>query len=148
MPVKITLALRKFVLESSRVQTAYLQAEKRVLTRAAARGRVMARRRMQKRNRPSAPGEGPSVRKGQLKRFLIYAYETEKHVSLFGPRKLAGANQNTPEVLEKGLTAPRKVGRGRNRRSKAIRFQKRPAMQPALAELTPGLPAMWKNAIR
>jgi hypothetical protein len=146
--MKITLALRKFAFDSSKVNAAYLAAERRILTRAAARGRVMARRRMKKRKRASNPGEGPTVRKGQLKRFLIYAYEAGKHVSLFGPRKLAGSNQDTPAVLEKGLTASRKVGRGKNRRSKSIKYEKRPAMVPALKELTPDLPAMWKNAIR
>lgn len=145
--MRITLALRKFAFDSSKVNAAYLKAERQVLTRAAARGRVMARRRMRKRKRASHPGEAPTVRKGQLKRFLIYAYEAGKHVALFGPRKLAGA-KDTPEALEKGLTVARKVGRGRNRRSRSIKYEKRPAMAPALNELTPDLPAMWKNAIR
>jgi hypothetical protein len=88
------------------------------------------------------------VRKGQLKRFLLYAYEVKRHVSLFGPIKLAGSNQDTPAALERGLSVARKVGWGRNRRSRSIKYEKRPAMVPALNELTPDLPAMWKDAIR
>lgn len=145
--MKITLALRSLEFDSRKVTAAYLKAERQVLTRAAARGRVIARRAMRKRRRASRPGEAPTERKGQLKRFLLYAFEPEKHVAVFGPKKLPGA-KDTPEALEKGLATTRKVGRGKNRRTKSIKFDKRPAMVPALNEISPGLSAMWKNAIR
>lgn len=145
--MKIVLTLRSIEIDAGRVNKAYLKAERQVLMRAAARGRGIAKRAMRKRKRASRPGEAPSVRKGQLKKFILFAFDAPKHVALFGPKKLPGS-KDTPEVLEKGLIASRRVGRGRNRRNKSIRFAKRPAMVPALDQIMPGLPAMWKNAIR
>lgn len=145
--MRITLALRQLDFDSRKVTAAYLKAERQVLTRAAARGRAIARRAMRKRRRASRPGEAPSVRKGQLKRFILFAYEPARHVAIFGPKKLPGS-KDTPEVLEKGLSTNRKVGRGAARRTKSIKYDKRPAMVPALNEISPGLSAMWKNAIR
>lgn len=135
-------------MQPQQITRAYLQAERRVLTAAAARGRTIARRAMRRRNRASRPGEAPSSRQGQLKRFLVFAYEPAAHVSLFGPKKLAGARGDTPEALEHGKTTTRRVGRGRNRRQRAVRYEPRPAMVPALNQIMPGLPAMWKDAIR
>ena len=146
--MQITLMLRKTELQMSRVSAAYLRAERRVLTRAAARGRSIARRAMRKRRRASRPGEAPTERKGQLKRFILFAYQSDQHVAIFGPKKLPNTYADTPEALEKGLATRRKVGRGANRRSKTVKFDKRPAMVPALQDITPGLPAMWKNSIR
>lgn len=145
--MKITLALRNVTFDARRVTAAYMRAEAKVLKRAAARGRKIAKSRMVKRSRPSRPGESPRVVKGQLKRFLIYAYEPDKHVAVFGPRKLSGAG-DTPEALERGKSTMRRVGRGRNRRYRSVRYEKRPAMVPALAEIAPDLPGMWKDAIR
>jgi hypothetical protein len=145
--VRLTVKIRALI-NIKPVKDAYLKAERQVLTKAAGRGRMMARRAMRRRSRAARPGEAPSVRKGQLKRFLIYAYEPARHVAVFGPRKLSGATGDTPEALERGKTTMRRVGRGRNRRQQAVTYEKRPAMVPALKELTPGLPAMWKNAIR
>jgi len=146
--MRLQLALRNLAIDLRPIRQAYQKAERQVLMRAAGRGRVMARRRMRKRSRSSRPGEGPTERKGQLKRFLVYAYEPAKHVAVFGPRKLSGARGDTPEALERGKTTMRRVGRGRNRRRQAVRYEKRPAMVPALQELMPAMPAMWKNAIK
>jgi len=143
----IQLGIRQ-TLQPSAINKAYLAAERRVLTAAAARGRVIARNAMRRRKRAARPGEAPSVRGGQLKRFLVYAFEPAQHVALFGPRYLSGSRQSTPEVLEHGKTVPRRVGRGRKRRWQNVRYEPRPAMVPALEKIMPGLPAMWKDSIR
>lgn len=145
MPIQIKLDM-KTLIDPGPVNRAYQDAERKVLTEAARRGRVLARSAMRRRKRASRPGEAPSVRKGQLKRFLVYAYEPGKHVSLFGPRKLSGAVQDTPEALEKGLAVTRRVGR--KRIAKRIKIDKRPAMVPALDVVRPDLPAMWRGAVR
>ena len=146
--MRIELALRSLQLDARRITKAYLDAERQVLTKAAVRGRKLARAAMRKRKRASKPGEAPTVRMGQLKRFLLFAYEPEKHVAIFGPKKLEGGQKDTPEIMEKGGSATRVVGRGRFRRKKAINYKKRPAMVPALDKISPDLPAMWTNAIR
>lgn len=145
--MRIELALRGLNWQPSKVTNAYLKAERQVLTKAAARGRSIARRAMRKRNRAARPGEAPSVRRGELKRFLLFAYEPARHVALFGPKKLGGSG-DTPEALEHGKTTSRTVGRGKNRRRQSVAYEKRPAMVPALQDISPGLPAMWKNAIK
>jgi hypothetical protein len=145
--MQIQLALRSLDWQPAKVTNAYLKAERQVLTKAAARGRSIARRAMRKRNRAARPGEAPSVRRGELKRFLLFAYEPARHVALFGPKKLGGSG-DTPEALEHGKTTGRMVGRGKNRRRQSVAYEKRPAMVPALQDISPGLPAMWKNAIK
>ncbi len=136
----------RFVDEANRVHEAYRRAERRVLVRAAARGRAIARSAMRRRSRPSRPGEAPTVRKGQLKRFLLFAWDEPRRVAVFGPQKLSGAAGDTPEALEKGLTTVRRVGR--KRQARQIKYEKRPAMLPALERIAPDLPAMWSEALR
>lgn len=144
MVLRIKLDVRAAI-DIRAVSRAYERAERQVLTRAAARGRTFARRAMRRRSRASRPGEAPTVRRGQLKRFLIFAYEPDKHVAIFGPRKLSGSG-DTPEALERGKTTYRRVGRRRQRRP--VTYEKRPAMVPALAIVTPELPGMWRGAVR
>lgn len=144
--MELRYSLSQFIDETKRVETAYLRAERSVLIRAAARGRTFARNAMRRRSRASRPGEAPSVRRGQLKRFLIFAFDAPRHVALFGPRKLAGATGDTPEALERGKTTIRRVGR--NRESRSVRYLKRPAMVPALGLVSPELPGMWSGAIK
>jgi hypothetical protein len=138
----------KAIVDPGPVQRSYARAERSVLVRTAARARVFARNRMRRRSRASRPGEGPTVRGGQLKRFMLFAYEADKHVSVMGPRLLAGANGDTPEVLEKGLTAVRRVGRGANRRRASVRYEARPTTAPAQLFVIPQMPGFWAGAVR
>lgn len=126
---------------------AYNQAERRVLTRAAARIRIFARNSMRRRARPSQPGQPPRVVGGQIKNFIRFAFEPERHVAVVGPMRLPGAHGDTLEALEHGKTTPRRVGR-RRRIRKPVRYEPRPAMGPGLEKVSPSLPAMWAGAIR
>ena len=124
------------------------EAERKVLGIAGRKARLIARRRMRRRNRASRPGEGPTVRRGQLKRFLLYAYDPIAGVVVVGPRKLQGARGDTPEALEHGKQTTRMVGRGRNRRRRSVTYRKRPATWPALLETAPDLPGLWRDVIK
>jgi len=130
------------------IMRAVARAERQVLTRAGARVRGMARALMRRRKRASRPGEAPTVRKGTLKQFILFAYEPEKHTTVIGPKKLPNAWPDTAEALERGKTTVRVVGRRKERRRKAVKFEPRPAMQPALDKMAPLLPAMWRGAVK
>jgi hypothetical protein len=79
---------------------------------------------------------------------MLFAYEADKHVAVMGPRLLAGAKGDTPEVLEKGLMAVRRVGRGANRRRQSVRYEARPTTVPAQLFVIPQMPGFWAGAIR
>jgi hypothetical protein len=79
---------------------------------------------------------------------MLFAYEANKHVSVMGPRLLAGAKGDTPEVLEKGLTAVRRVGRGANRRRASVNYEARPTTVPAQLFVVPQMPGFWAGAVR
>lgn len=131
------------------VRIAYQRGERQALIRGAAFIRGKARRRMRRRSRASRAGEGPTVRQGQLKRFLVFAYEgPAKGTAVIGPRRLAGATGDTPEALERGKVTTRWVGRGKRRRRASIHYEPRPATVPALGEAKPQLPEFWRGAIR
>jgi len=108
---------------------------------------------MRRRKRAARPGEGPTVRQGQLKRFLLFAVEPgelfgRRGTAVIGPKKLPGASGDTPEALEKGKRTMRTVGRGASRRRQSVRYEARPSTVPALAQKQNDLPNFWRDAIR
>jgi hypothetical protein len=146
MKLRVRLVVES--LEPRRVLRATNTAERKVLTQAGREARKFARGRMRRRKGPSRPGQGPTVWRGQLKRFLLFAYDPIAGVVVVGPKRLPGARGDTPEVLEHGGHTSRRVGRGRNRRRERVTYKKRPAMLPALEKTAPDLPGLWRDAIR
>lgn len=138
----------KVEVDARAVARAYQRGERRALIRGAAYLRGIARRRMRRRSRAARPGEGPTVRKGQLRQFLLYAYEPNRGTAVVGPRRLAGATGDTPEALEHGKVTTRWVGRGKNRRQERVRYEARPSTMPALQQGKGDLPKFWQSAIR
>ena len=148
MTVRLRIVTR-VVIDGRTVRRAYERGERQALVRAAAMIRASARRRMRKRSRASRPGEGPTVKRGQLKRFLLFDYEgPAKGTAVIGPMKLAGARGDTPEALERGKTTMRWVGRRSNRRRASVTYEPRPSTMPALAEGKGKLPGFWRGAVR
>lgn len=138
----------KIDIDTKNVERAYARGERQALTRAAARLRLYARRRMRRRSRPSRPGEGPTVRQGQLKRFLLYAYEPRHGTAVIGPKRLSGATGDTPATLEHGGRLRRWVGRGRSRARRLVLYEQRPSTMPALERVQPDLPSFWNGVIK
>lgn len=136
----------KVQMNARAVVRAYERGERRALIRGAAYIRGMAKRRMRRRSRASRPGEGPTVRKGQLKQFLLYAHEPLRHTAVIGPKQLGSSD--TPEALEHGKTVSRWVGRGSKRRRQRVDYDARPSTMPALAQGKDRLPSFWQGAIR
>lgn len=79
---------------------------------------------------------------------MLFAYEPSKHVAVMGPRLLAGASGDTPEVLEKGLSAVRVVGRGKQRHRATVMYEARPTTAPAQMFVVPQMPGFWAGAVR
>ncbi len=124
----------------------------------------------------SKPGDPPKSQQGDLKRFIIFAWDPSTRSVVIGPKLFQATD--TLEALEHGKTTTRKVlpGGPRRKRSKqkrarsdaeiakirakeaeyrktawvqrSVRYAARPYMQPALKKRLPELPALWRGAIK
>jgi hypothetical protein len=127
------------------VVAAMSAAERRVLSRFGAFVRQRARTSIRPRRSVSAPGNPPSSHVGLLKRFIWFAYDSQRHSVVIGPVRLtATTGGDAPRLLEYGGSAQR------HRRGRMIRlhYQARPFMRPAFAQEQAQLPILWKNSIR
>lgn len=141
--------IRKFrqnFFDSRKVLVAADQGKRRALSRFGAYTRRSARQSIRRRKRASRPGEAPTSRKGQLKRFLFFAYESQGESVVIGPAKLSGSTFSIPEIIEHGGTVSVTTGRKRRRRLRA-RYAARPFMQPAFQKTQQRLPQIWENAV-
>jgi hypothetical protein len=143
---------RRYFFGRQAVVSAADRTKKRVLNRFGAFVRTKARQSIRKRKRVSRPGEPPTNRKGQLKRFLFYGYEPQRDSVVIGPAKLNGSKFSIPEVIEHGgktTVSVRQKKRGKRRRNhKRITYAARPFMQPAFQNEQQKLPQLWKDAIQ
>lgn len=146
--MQLRARLTRVQIDRARMIRAYDRGERRALSRGAARIRLYSRRRMRRRKRAARPGEGPTVRQGQLKRFLLYAYEPQTGTAVIGVKKLPGARSDTPAILEHGGVISREVGRGRDRRRARVRYEKRPATGPGLDQGRGELPGFWRDVVK
>lgn len=94
------------------------------------------------RYRPSAVGEPPRSRRGDLKRFILFGYDVEERNVVIGPTLVGGRPSKTPGRLERG-------GQFRHKRSgKMVRVAKRPFMRPAFEiEMKARMPAMFADSL-
>ncbi len=144
---------RRYFFDRQAVVSAVDRTKKRVLSRFGGYVRTTARQSIRKRKRVSRPGEPPSSRKGQLKRFLFYGYEPGRDSVVIGPAKLSRSRFSIPEILEYGGVSTIRVRsnrhrRGRRRRTrKQVAYAARPFMQPAFEKEQQKLPQIWKDAI-
>ncbi len=140
---------RRYFFDRQAVVSAADRTKKRVLSRFGGFVRRSARQAIRK--RVSRPGEAPTNRKGQLKRFLFYGYEPQRDSVVIGPAKLGGSRFSVPEIIEHGGNATVRIPqkkRGRRRRvRKRIAYAARPFMQPAFEKEQQKLPQLWKDAI-
>lgn len=66
--------------------------------------RLIARRSIRRRKKPSAPGQPPSSRKGQLKEFIFFGYDVSSRSVVVGPARLDRPT-GAPNILEFSGTA-------------------------------------------
>jgi hypothetical protein len=125
------------------------RAERKVLSRFGAFVRTRARTSIRQRKGPSAPGQPPSSHTGLLKRNIFFVYDRARHSVLIGPILLNQKVGDAPRALEAGGWSRVFAGRGRRRRLlRTVLIRARPYMRPAYEQELPGVPALWKNAIR
>ena len=116
--------------------------KQRVGSRQGALIRTIARRsirRVNKRGTPAKPGTPPRSRKGLLKNFIFYSWDSSEQAVVAGPEKLLLPGQ-TPKVLEYGGTNRTKKGRAT--------YKARPFMRPALGTAMAKLPELWDGAMK
>jgi hypothetical protein len=119
------------------------RATRQVLSRFGAFVRTRARSSIRKRKAVSAPGDPPSSHEGTLRRLIFFAYDAARKGVVIGPTQSRPGSE-VPRLLEYGGEA---VG-GRDRRRRLLRYRARPFMSVAFQQELPGLPAMWRGAVR
>ena len=85
----------------------------------------------------SKPGEPPRTIRGDIKKFLFFAYEPQARSVVIGPAR-TGTPTGAPENLEQGGFVSTKSGR--------VRIEPRPYMKPAFDKHTDQLPALLSGA--
>lgn len=132
--------------------------------------RTIAMRSMRKRKKSSAPGQPPSVHRGDLKRLLFYSYDTLTRSVVAGPvafnpgRWKRPINATVPQVLEGGgriavrevqlsggkwvRATKRLANKHRPERSRIIPIHPHPYMNPALEKALPKFPGFFSNRTR
>ena len=123
------------------------QAERKTLSRAGAFVRRTARSSMRRRKKASQPGQPPSVKQGQLKKFLFFSWDQQTRSLVVGPELLSRrAGAPVPSLMESGgVVRWTKRRTGESRQSKIL---PRPFMAPALDKNLSALPEAWRNALR
>ncbi len=141
--------LKGLFFDSAKVMAAVGRAERAVFSRFGAFVRTRARSSIRTRKKPSAPGQPPSSHVGLLKRFILFAYEPERHTVIIGPARLNKVIGDAPAALEHGGQS--KVVTGSRRRKRTVRtvsIRPRPFMGPAFEQEKPKLSAMWANSVK
>ena len=126
------------------VLSATTRAEGQVLSRFGAFVRQRARTSIKARHAISRPGAPPSSHVGLLKQFILFAYDATRRSVVIGPARLNAKTGDAPRLLEYGGSAVRL------RQGHVVRcqYRPRPYMTPAFARELPGLPPLWRDAIR
>lgn len=99
-----------------------------------------------KRTRVSQPGQPPiaHTRTNKSIRFILFAYERERHTGVVGPVAFNAKGEDVPAVLAGGGTARISVRRKDGRRvRKSVRIAARPI--PALVSAPERFASMWKE---
>lgn len=133
-----------------RVISALTAASRQNLMKYGSYVRNAARRSMRKvgkRGKPSAPGTPPKVRRGQLKRFLFFVWDTFSRSVVVGPQSFfPGKIEQIPGVHEHGGTLTRRSRK--KKRSYVARYPARPFMLPAHQKEISRLPGLWRDSIK
>ena len=121
-------------MDNRKVQRKAKQANIESLGHAAAAIRLTARRSIRRRKKKSPEGKAPSTRKGQPKRAIVYKVSKEKDEAVIGPDE---------SVVGQSGKAHEHGGEYRGGQ-----YKRRPFMGPALEQVQPRLPRMWRGSVR
>jgi hypothetical protein len=143
--INVSFDVAKVQFNAKPVLSAKDRGTMRALKKAGAFVRSDARRSMRKRGKPAPPGKPPRVVKGQLKQFLFFVVDRAESVTI-GPIKLREGG--APALLEYGgAKNVRRRLRGR-RESVRVDYEPHPYMNPALEQVAPKVPDLFKNAFK
>lgn len=149
------------------VLRAVSRARRRNLSKSGAYLRKRARSSLRRRKKTSPPGRPPSVHSDDdfatLKN-ILFAYDESIDGVVVGPVKLNGHRDRVPELMEKGGHAIRRgryvserTKRGKKRvavrfqrtkQPRAVHYEQRPFMAPALRQELPRLASQWRDSVK
>lgn len=101
MPITVD---SRFFLDNKRIMRYMNAKQRRVLNRAGAYARTVAKRSIKSRRGNAAPGEPPHSHTGLLKNFIFYAYDPRAKAVIVGPQKVPAGTKGALRALEVGGT--------------------------------------------
>lgn len=136
-------AAKKLFFDKKAILNAVPPALRKALSKAGAYIRDDARKSIKTRKKPAPPGQPPHSHKGQLRKFIFFAFDPASRSVIVGPAAFSSRSQ-APYLLEHGGTTQRK----RRKRIITAQYEPRPYMLPALLKNIHEIPKPWKDAIR
>src|SRR5262245_50537688 len=116
---------------------------RKVLSKFGAFVRQRAKTSIRKRKGTSPPGSPPYSHVGLLRKFILFAYDTQRRSVVVGPT-LTTEGSEAPRLLEHGGDQMITV----REKARLVRYRARPFMQPDFEAEKPKLPALWRNSVR
>ena len=145
----IDMRITKLFFDKPKVLRAVDRATRQALTKVGAFVRRTARSSIRKRKRTSEPGKPPTSRTGLLKKFLFFAYDSQRQSVAIGPAELTGAkSKGVPEILEHGGSTTIVRRRKGKLVRKRVKIAARPFMVPALHANLEHIPKQWRGRVR
>lgn len=160
-------AFKKSFFDRVKVETAVEKRRIKNLSKCAAFVRTRSRSSLRRRQKPSLPGQPPSVHSADafanLKN-ILFGYDAATRSVVVGPVAINGNRDDVPRLMEMGGTARRrakyvpkrtKTGKKRKdlevvklRNARTVAYQQRPFMGPALRKELPNFAKVWKNTVK
>jgi hypothetical protein len=133
--------------DRQRVISQTSKAERKVLSKFGAFVRTRSRSSIRKRKKPAEPGSPPSGHTGELKKWILFVYDPNRHSVIIGPARLNSKIGDAPHALEHGGQTTVRKGSRRKPHMRTVTIRARPVMQPAFDRERQGLPQLWRNSI-
>jgi hypothetical protein len=137
MPSESIVKVKQLFLDRSAIARYVDRKTLRVFKRFGAFVRLVAQRSMRRRKAASPPGQPPSVRKGQLRKFIFFSFDERRKSVVIGPTLLR-PDSPVPALHEHSGT--RRYG------GRVTKYPKREYMKPAFREGLTRLAQFYKEA--
>lgn len=129
--------------DRAKVKRAVNAGTRRVFSKFGARVRQRAKTSIRPSKGISPPGSPPFSHVGLLRRFIFFAYDSQRKSVVIGPTLLREGSR-VPYLLEYGGDTMIK-SHGKMRRA---HYRPRPYMRPAFEAEKASLPALWRDSVR
>lgn len=142
---------KQFFFDSPAVLRATTKMERKNMAEFGSRVRRAAKQSIRKRKIGgviSKPGNPPFSKKGQLKKFIFFKYEPNRHNVVIGPELLPGSRNTLPTIPEVHEYSGKLRRKPKGKRPYTAKYPARSYMHPAFEQKKRELPQIWKDSLR